>query len=69
MSGVVYALLAMLCVAGYVIAGEIAVLAVAVAGIGGLAWRVAAASKPRPLGRVRRERGARGASGVRIGDE
>ncbi|GHF16047.1 hypothetical protein GCM10010359_16890 [Streptomyces morookaense] len=69
MGGVVYALLAVLCVAGYVIAGEIAVLAVAVAGIGGLAWRVAVASKPRPLRRVRRGRGARGASGVRIGDE
>lgn len=60
-------LVAVLSVAGYVLVGEIAVLAVVVAGVGGLTWRVAAASRPRP------PRGGRGTgcarSGVRIGHQ
>ncbi|GHF61069.1 hypothetical protein GCM10010218_48250 [Streptomyces mashuensis] len=60
------AVVAVLCVAGYVLAGEIAVLAVVVAGVTGLMWSVAAASRPRP--RVRRRRAGR-ASGVRIGHQ
>ncbi|MEU5419053.1 hypothetical protein ACFY1P_03350 [Streptomyces sp. NPDC001407] len=61
-----------LCVGGYVIVGELAVLLVVLAGVGGLTWRVAVASRPRPLGAagaVRAARPARGRSGVRIGDE
>ncbi|GGP53466.1 hypothetical protein GCM10010214_28340 [Streptomyces abikoensis] len=64
-------LVAVLSVAGYVFVGEVAVLAVVVAGVGGLTWRVAAASRPRP---PRGGRGARRApsgsrSGVRIGHQ
>ncbi len=61
-----------LCVGGYVIVGEIAVVLVALAGVGALAWRVAVASRPRPLGTAGAGRAARLAprgSGVRIGDE
>ncbi|GHC66960.1 hypothetical protein GCM10010507_51120 [Streptomyces cinnamoneus] len=71
-------LVAGLCVGGYVLAGELAVLTVVLAGVGSLAWRVAAASRPRP-GRARRSPGALRfpgvhrssgvSSGVRIGHE
>ncbi|GAA2726005.1 hypothetical protein GCM10010315_59260 [Streptomyces luteosporeus] len=57
---------AALCVAGFVLAGEVAVLVVVVAGVGGLAWRVGAASRPRP---PRRGSSARPLSRVRIGHE
>lgn len=77
-------LTALLCVGGYVLIGEPAVVAVVLAGVGGLAWRVAAASRPRPprMGRAPRAgapssgdlgvsdvSGVSGASGVRIGHE
>ncbi len=42
-------LVAALCVGGYLLAGEAAVLAVVLAAIGVLAWKVAATSRPRPL--------------------
>ncbi|MEV8479003.1 hypothetical protein [Streptomyces sp. NPDC051173] len=61
-----------LCVGGYVIVGEIAVVLVVLAAIGGLAWRVAVASRPRPLGAAGAGRAAhspRKCSGVRIGDQ
>lgn len=59
-----------LSVVGYVLVGEIAVLAVVVAGVGGLTWRVAAASRPRPTRGERRTRsGVSGVSGVRIGHQ
>ncbi|AZQ73234.1 hypothetical protein EKH77_20260 [Streptomyces luteoverticillatus] len=41
-------LVAVLSVTGYVFVGEVGVLAVVVAGVAGLTWRVAAASRPRP---------------------
>ncbi len=74
-------LTALLCVGGYVLIGEPAVVAVVLAGVGGLAWRVAAASRPRPprMGRAPRAGApssgasgvsdASGVSGVRIGHE
>lgn len=45
-------LLAALCVGGYLLVGTAAVVAVVLAGTGLLAWRVAAASRPRPPGRT-----------------
>ncbi|GAA3047825.1 hypothetical protein GCM10020000_30010 [Streptomyces olivoverticillatus] len=77
-ANVVALLVAALCVGGYVLAGELAVLAVVGAGVGALAWRVSAASRPRPGGRARGLPGAlfrvgfragRPASGVRIGHQ
>ncbi|NBE53464.1 hypothetical protein [Streptomyces boluensis] len=50
-------LLAALCVGGYVLLGTPAVVAVVLAGTGLLTWRVAAASRPRPLGRGPEGRG------------
>lgn len=67
-------LVAGLCVGGYVVVGEAAVLTVVLAGVASLAWRVAAASRPRPA-RGRRVRAGRpsrpasGPSGVRIGHQ
>ncbi len=51
-------LIAALSVGAYVVAGEMAVLLVVMAGVGGLAWRVAVTSRPRPLRMVRRGRRA-----------
>ncbi|GAA0392296.1 hypothetical protein GCM10010357_11330 [Streptomyces luteireticuli] len=66
------ALIGAVCVGSYVLAGELAVLVVVLASVGGLTWRVAAASRPRPLRWGRHGRpvsemsGVSGVSGVRI---
>ncbi|WP_411141289.1 hypothetical protein [Streptomyces sp. x-80] len=62
------ALAAALCVGGFLIGGSALVFALVPAGVAVLAWRVAAASRPRPRWRGRPGVPARGraASGVRI---
>ncbi|GHG79593.1 hypothetical protein GCM10018779_60450 [Streptomyces griseocarneus] len=62
-------LTAVLCVGGYVLLGEIAVVAVVLAGVGGLTWRVAVASRPRPPRMGRAPRAGAPLSGVRIGHQ
>lgn len=63
-------LVAVMCVGGYVLAGEAAVVALVLAAVGSLAWRVAVASRPRPLrGGARRRSPGDAASGVRIGHQ
>ncbi|MBP2404835.1 hypothetical protein SNS2_3458 [Streptomyces netropsis] len=62
-------LVAALCVGGFLVAGEVAVLAVVLTGVGALTWRVAVASRPRPPRRSRQARLAPGVSGVRIGHQ
>lgn len=51
-------LIAALSVGAYLVAGEAAVVAVVLAGVTGLAWRVAVTSRPRPARATRRERNA-----------
>ncbi len=60
---------AVLCVAGFLVGGGVAVLGVVLAAVAVVAWQVAAASRPRPL-RVEpvRRLGGRGPSG-RIRDQ